>query len=154
MIVSPSTKFFNTKKSFYITKKLFGAIDKYIGLRYNQCIGRRYIARRNIFEGAIMQNPPLTEAVYYILLSLIKPMHGYGIMQNTEALSHGRVRLAAGTLYGALNTLVEKGLIISLPEESGRKKEYVITELGKKVLQSEIQRLRELLENGTNILGG
>ncbi|MBE6655062.1 MAG: PadR family transcriptional regulator [Ruminococcaceae bacterium] len=101
-----------------------------------------------------MPNPPLTEAVYYILLSLITPMHGYGIMQNAEALSHGRVRLAAGTLYGALNTLVEKGLIISLPEESGRKKEYVITELGKKALQSEIQRLRELLENGTNILGG
>ena len=50
--------------------------------------------------------PALTEAVYYILLSLLQPMHGYGIMQNTEALSEGRVRLAAGTLYGALNTLL------------------------------------------------
>ncbi|MDE6233212.1 MAG: PadR family transcriptional regulator, partial [Lachnospiraceae bacterium] len=47
-----------------------------------------------------MANPALTEAVYYILLSLIQPLHGYGIMQNVEKLSKGRVRLAAGTLYG------------------------------------------------------
>ncbi|MBQ4101229.1 MAG: PadR family transcriptional regulator, partial [Oscillospiraceae bacterium] len=52
-----------------------------------------------------MPNPALTEAVYYILLSLTKPMHGYGIMQNVETLSNGRVKLAAGTLYGAINTL-------------------------------------------------
>ena len=58
-----------------------------------------------------MQNQALTEAVYYILLSLIRPMHGYGIMQNVEQLSGGRVKLAAGTLYGALNTLLEKGWI-------------------------------------------
>ena len=51
----------------------------------------------------------LTEAVFYILLSLQRPLHGYGIMQRVEELSRGRVRLAAGTLYGALATLVEKG---------------------------------------------
>ena len=58
----------------------------------------------------------LTEAVFYILLSLQKPLHGYGIIQNVEELSHGRVKLAAGTLYGALNSLVEKGWIDALPE--------------------------------------
>ena len=47
----------------------------------------------------------LTEATYYILLSLVSPRHGYGIMQLTEELSHGRVHLAAGTLYGALSAL-------------------------------------------------
>ena len=47
-------------------------------------------------------NNALTEAVYYILLALVEPMHGYGIMQQTAALSKGRVRLSAGTLYGAL----------------------------------------------------
>jgi len=62
-----------------------------------------------------MGNPALTEAVYYILLSLLEPRHGYGIMQNAEQLSGGRVRLAAGTLYGALNTLLEKGWIAALP---------------------------------------
>ena len=56
-----------------------------------------------------MPQQALTEAVFYILLSLQKPLHGYGIIQNVEELSHGRVKLAAGTLYGALNSLVDKG---------------------------------------------
>ncbi|MBD5136586.1 MAG: PadR family transcriptional regulator [Lachnospiraceae bacterium] len=102
-----------------------------------------------------MANPALTEAVYYILLSLIQPLHGYGIMQNVEKLSKGRVRLAAGTLYGAINTLLEKGWINALPGmKDSRKKEYVITDLGKQVLNDEILRLSELLENGNRILGG
>ena len=99
--------------------------------------------------------PALTEAVYYILLSLLQPMHGYGIMQNTEALSEGRVRLAAGTLYGAINTMLEKGWITALPgEKNSRKKEYVITDTGRDVLRMEIARLEELVGNGKRILGG
>lgn len=97
----------------------------------------------------------LTEAVYYILLSLFEPLHGYGIMQKAEALSHGRVKLAAGTLYGAINTLLEKQWIRALPGESNsRKKEYVITDSGKQAVLGEISRLRELIENGERITGG
>lgn len=100
-------------------------------------------------------NGALTEAVYYILLSLMTPMHGYGIMQNAEALSHGRVKLAAGTLYGAISTMLEKGWITALPgEKNSRKKEYVITDAGQNVLRMEIARLEELVENGKRILGG
>ena len=96
----------------------------------------------------------LTESTYYILLSLTQPQHGYGIMQQTEAMSKGRVRLAAGTLYGALNSLCEKGWIIQLPCDDGsRRKEYRLTERGKKVLQNEVDRLRELVDNGESILG-
>lgn len=102
-----------------------------------------------------MQPIVLTEAVYYILLSLDEPLHGYGIMQNVERLSGGRVRLAAGTLYGALNTLLDKKWIEALPEtESSRKKEYRITAMGRQAVQSEIGRLRELLRNGENITKG
>ena len=64
----------------------------------------------------------LTESTYYILLSLYNPQHGYGIMQQTESLSGGRVRLAAGTLYGALNSMCEKGWILQLPVEDGSRK--------------------------------
>lgn len=100
-----------------------------------------------------MSHPALTEAVYYILLSLTEPMHGYGIMQNVERLSNGRVKLAAGTLYGAITTLLEKGWIVALSEEKGsRKKEYLITEQGKEILRLEIVRLKELIENGRHIL--
>ena len=95
----------------------------------------------------------LTEAVYYILLSLLTPRHGYGIMQNAELLSAGRVKLAAGTLYGAINSLLERGWIMALPgEKDSRKKEYVITADGKAVLKAEIQRLKELVENGTRMM--
>ncbi|MBO4425581.1 MAG: helix-turn-helix transcriptional regulator [Clostridiales bacterium] len=97
----------------------------------------------------------LTEAVFYILLSLQKPLHGYGIIQNVEQLSNGRVKLAAGTLYGALNSLVEKGWIDALPENpESRKKEYVITNNGLAVLKEELARLSELVDNGNRILGG
>ena len=96
-----------------------------------------------------MQGAALTEAVYYILLSLMEPMHGYGIMQNVEKLSGGRVRLAAGTLYGAISTLLEKGWIIALSgEKDSRKKEYRITDAGMEILKGEIVRLEELLRNG------
>jgi len=96
----------------------------------------------------------LTEATYYILLSLVSPRHGYGIMQLTEELSGGRVRLAAGTLYGALNALCAKGWIIQLPaEDESRRKEYRLTEKGRVVLKNEVARLRELADNGERILG-
>ena len=99
-----------------------------------------------------MTNPPLTEAVYYILLSLTEPLHGYGIMQKAEQLSSGRVRLAAGTLYGALNTLLEKGWIAAGPQ--GRQKRYQLTPQGREALLGELDRLRELVANGETLLGG
>ena len=102
-----------------------------------------------------MEPIALTEAVYYILLSLGEPLHGYGIMQNVEQLSHGRVRLAAGTLYGALNTMVSKGWIEALDTgASSRKKEYVITPEGQQVARQELERLQELTRNGETVSGG
>lgn len=99
------------------------------------------------------ENIALTEAVYYILLSLYTPLHGYGIMQNVETLSAGRVKLAAGTLYGALNTMLEKDWIEALPgEKSSRKKEYQITDLGREIAATELIRLEELLNNGKQII--
>ena len=97
----------------------------------------------------------LTESTYYILLSLLKPQHGYGILLRTEEISHGRIRLAAGTLYGALNALCDKGWIIQLPVEDGsRKKEYKLTDAGRTILAKEVARLRELADNGERILKG
>lgn len=95
----------------------------------------------------------LTEAVYYVLLSLFEPNHGYGIMQKIDEMSSGRVKLGAGTLYGALNTLCSKKWIKPLNESAGtRKKEYIITEFGKQAVYDEIKRLKELAENGEKIV--
>lgn len=96
----------------------------------------------------------MTEAVYYILLSLKIPNHGYGIIQNTADLTDGRLQLGAGTLYGALNTLLEKGWIrlYSADKHSRKKKQYVITEDGEFALRQELERLEELLVNGKRVL--
>ena len=94
----------------------------------------------------------LTEAVFYILLSVHMPLHGYAIMQNINTLSNGRVRLGAGTLYGAINTLLERGWIAFSPGQAdSRKKEYVITDAGRYAVAKELERLAELLENGNRI---
>ena len=98
-------------------------------------------------------NNALTEAVYYILLALITPLHGYGIMQRTAELSGGCLVISAGTLYGALSTLMEKGWIEQLEVVAdSRRKEYQITSAGRVVLEQELARLEELVNNGKRIL--
>lgn len=96
----------------------------------------------------------LTEGVFYILLALHKPLHGYGIMQFTQELTKERVALGPGTLYGALNTLVEKGWIEALgSEKNSRRKEYVITNRGKGIFKQELERLEELLSHAQSLEG-
>lgn len=97
----------------------------------------------------------LTEAVYYILLALTRPLHGYGIMQLVAELSHNRVSLGSGTLYGAINTLLKKEWIaLHASLDVKGKKEYIITELGTTILKDEIKRLNELYTCGIEIIGG
>lgn len=101
----------------------------------------------------MIKNQPMTEGIYYILLSLLTPNHGYGIIQSTLELTNGRVELGAGTLYGAINNLLEKGWITLYSEEkeSRKKKEYVITKIGRAALEEELERLTELVENGRKL---
>lgn len=100
-----------------------------------------------------LSNGALTEAVYYILLSLKEPLHGYGIMQHVEKISNGRVKLAAGTLYGAINSLLEKNWLKALTNaDDSRKKDYQLTSLGYIALTQEINRLKELYENGIEMI--
>lgn len=102
-----------------------------------------------------MPENALTEATYYILLALVQPRHGYGIMQETERLSKGRVHLAAGTLYGALNALCARGwIVLQGTEQEGRRKIYCLSEKGEEVLYAELRRLKELVENGESVLEG
>ena len=92
---------------------------------------------------------PLTEALFYILLATRKPSHGYGIIQEVEGLTGGRVLLGPGTLYGAINSMLTKGWIRLYREDtaSRKKKEYLITPLGLEIFQREVRRLEELMEH-------
>lgn len=91
------------------------------------------------------KNLPLTETIYYILLALLEPAHGYAIMQKVEQLSDGQVRLAAGTMYGAIENLLKKKLIVSLPSDDPRRKIYAISDLGKKVLFDDYKRMVNMI---------
>ena len=96
------------------------------------------------------KNLPLTEALFYILLATRRPVHGYGIIQEVSELTNGRVNLGPGTLYGAINTLLDRQWIqlYSAEEGSRKKKEYLITPSGRNAFGQEMTRLQELTKNG------
>jgi len=98
------------------------------------------------------EDKPLTEAVYYILLALYKPTHGYGIIKFIRYLTNGRVILGSGTLYGAINTLLKNGWIRISENKDDDKKCYEITDVGKESVRNEIARLQELTNHGLDII--
>lgn len=104
--------------------------------------------RDNIKGGA------LTEVTFFILLSVYSPKHGYAIMQFVEEKTGGRLSLGAGTLYGALTSLEEKGLIKPYGDHAGRKKEYIITAQGKEICEKELMRLHQVTGIAEKIVEG
>lgn len=93
------------------------------------------------------ENRPLSEAVLLILLSLSdKPRHGYALMKDIQVLSAGRVHLSTGTLYGALRRLVEDTWIERFEQDdtSRDKRVYKLTPAGRRQLQFELDRIKQL----------
>jgi DNA-binding PadR family transcriptional regulator len=100
--------------------------------------------------------PPMTEPVLLILLSLAsQPRHGYAILQDTERLSNGRVRLSTGTLYGALHRLLQDKWIERFADKDTArgKQAYRLTSLGRRNLQIEVSRLRQLAHVANRLIG-
>ena len=94
---------------------------------------------------------PLTESTYYIMLTLVEPLHGYAVMQKIEEISKDTVKVGPGTLYGAFTSLEKEGLIVKVKEEN-RRKSYVLTSKGKKVLMNQIKRLKIMTQNGLSVI--
>ena len=93
----------------------------------------------------------MTEAMYYILLALLTPSHGYHLMQTVEEVSRGRLRIGPGTLYGVLTRMQKEGLIVVV-EDDGRRKTYAVTPAGREALEEEYRRLTAMVEDGA-VLG-
>ncbi|MDE5755407.1 MAG: PadR family transcriptional regulator [Oscillospiraceae bacterium] len=89
---------------------------------------------------------PMTETGFYILFCLQEEMHGYGITQKVKEITDGEVIITAGTMYGSLSKMEKDGLICFVREEEKRKL-YYITELGREILQLEIERIKRLYKN-------
>ena len=94
---------------------------------------------------------PMTETSFYILFCLQKRNHGYGIIQLTDQLTNGEIRLAPGTMYGSLSKMEKDGLICFVMEEDKRKI-YEITELGTEVLQLELKRIERLYRTSQEVI--
>ncbi|WP_432816073.1 PadR family transcriptional regulator [Sutcliffiella horikoshii] len=94
----------------------------------------------------------MTETAFYILLSLTKPRHGYGIIKHVEKISNGRIRLGSGTIYGTL-TKMQKDGVITVFADAERKTVYEITDSGKELITAEITRLKELHGNALKYEG-
>ena len=103
--------------------------------------------RRNVQKGTadMATSHAIREQSYYVLASLLDgPQHGYGIIKETMRLTHGDVRLAPGTLYGAIDRLIEAGLLENDREEivEGRVRRYIrLTELGRSTVLAEAMRM-------------
>lgn len=88
----------------------------------------------------------LTEQMFYILLVLRHPHHGYEIMQHINTMTKGRIQIGAGTLYTLLGRFEEEKFILRLPDD-GRKKIYQLTDMGHDILQNEYERLKLLIDD-------
>ncbi|MBC8061353.1 MAG: PadR family transcriptional regulator [Clostridiaceae bacterium] len=95
---------------------------------------------------------PMTETAFYILLSLYEPRHGYGIIRTVEEITKKRIVLGSGTVYGTLTKMHRDGIVTIYSNEE-RKTVYEITITGKELLSLEIERLKELNKNASE-LGG
>lgn len=89
---------------------------------------------------------PMTETGFYILFCLQEEMHGYSITQKVREMTNGEIIISAGTMYGSLSKM-EKDNLIYFVKEEGKRKSYQITELGKEILNIEINRIKRVYRN-------
>ena len=89
---------------------------------------------------------PMTETGFYILFCLKEEMHGYNVGKKVNEMTGGEITISPGTMYGSLSKMEKDGLIQFVREEDKRKL-YKITELGKQILDIEIQRIERLYKN-------
>ena len=102
--------------------------------------------------GRTAKSVALTESIFYILLRLHSPAHGYALMKDIAQMTDDRLNLGAGSLYGALDTLQKRGWIKALDEyPQDRKKEYIITDTGKEFFERDLVRLEEMLQNAKKV---
>jgi PadR family transcriptional regulator, regulatory protein PadR len=92
----------------------------------------------------------MREPTYFVLAALLeRPLHGYAIIKQADELSGGRIRLATGTLYTALDRLTDEGYVRLVSEEivAGRiRRTYGLTDDGAGALRAEAQRMAEAAE--------
>ncbi|MFP7478239.1 PadR family transcriptional regulator [Terribacillus saccharophilus] len=94
----------------------------------------------------------LTDPVFYILVALVEPRHGYAIMQYVEQETEGTFRIGPATLYTIIKKLLDASLIEAEPDSEPRRKTYVATKNGISKLEEEMERRRRMVDLATIVL--
>lgn len=103
-------------------------------------------------RGKALDDDILTDSTYYILISLIKPTHGYAIMQEVQESSQGEMVIGPASLYTILKKLQNAALIEPYQVDEDRKKTYILTKKGIEVLEKDIKRRMNMVEVGQKAL--
>jgi len=103
-------------------------------------------------RGKSLDENQLTDSMYYILISLIEPVHGYGIKQKIYDDSDGKIEIGPASMYTILKKLQTRGLITLLELDGDRRKTYQISESGKELLKLDIERRIQMAEIGKKLL--
>ncbi|WP_042351900.1 PadR family transcriptional regulator [Bacillus massiliigorillae] len=102
-------------------------------------------------RGKALDDEILTDSTYYILLTMVNPIHGYGIMQEIEQMSQGTMTIGPASLYTILKKLQTAQLIDLVPSDD-RRKVYMLTPKGKEILKKDIERRMIMVEYGKKVL--
>jgi DNA-binding PadR family transcriptional regulator len=103
-------------------------------------------------RGKALDEEILTDSTYYILLTLVKPMHGYGIMQAVQELSQGEMIIGPASLYTIIKKIQSADLIQLLEDNEERRKTYELTLKGKEMLKKDIKRRITMVRHGEEAL--
>ena len=103
-------------------------------------------------RGKALDEDILTDSTYYILLTMVEPIHGYAIMQQVQEISDGEVVIGPASLYTILKKLQTADLIELLEDEEERRKNYRLTDKGKSILKKDINRRIAMVEHGKKVL--
>jgi len=105
-----------------------------------------------VARGKALDEDILTDSTYYILLTLVKPMHGYGIMQSVQETSQGKMVIGPASLYTIIKKLQNADLILLVEDDEERRKTYTLTIKGKEILKKDIKRRITMVRHGAEAL--
>ena len=103
-------------------------------------------------RGKALDEDILTDSTYYVLLTLVKPMHGYGIMQKINEYPMGEMVIGPASLYTIIKKLQSAHLIQLLEDDEERRKTYTLTTKGKELLKKDIKRRLTMVRHGEDAL--
>ncbi|MBA2176248.1 PadR family transcriptional regulator [Halobacillus locisalis] len=99
-----------------------------------------------------LETGELTDTSFYILLSLVEARHGYLIMQNIEELTDGGFSIGPASMYTTIKKLLSAELIEQYGDGKGKRKTYIATDKGLKLLEKDIKRREQMIFHAKQVL--